>query len=110
MDAASASSTAAKRRRSDRKGRQTPGSGSGEGEDNIDPISCLPGAVLGTIISFLPTKDGTRTQSVSRRWRPLWHGSAPLNLQVDRSLSGQDRRRIAVVSKILVSSNRVGKG
>ncbi|KAJ1288272.1 hypothetical protein BS78_02G078000 [Paspalum vaginatum] len=43
MDAASAPATAAKRRKSDRtKGQETPGSSSGEGEDNLDLISYLP--------------------------------------------------------------------
>uniref|UniRef100_A0ACD5U048 Uncharacterized protein n=1 Tax=Avena sativa TaxID=4498 RepID=A0ACD5U048_AVESA len=101
--AAAPAMRAPKRHRSDYQ--QVPpgggGSGGGEGLDDLDLISGLPDAVLGTIVSLLPTKDGARTQVLSRRWLPLWRSHmAPLNLVADRHLS-DNQSRAAVVSKIL---------
>ncbi|KAK1661135.1 hypothetical protein QYE76_049294 [Lolium multiflorum] len=73
-----------------------PGSGN---VDDQDLISRLPDAVLSSIVSLLPTKDGARTQAISRRWRLLWR-SAPLNL------AGQ--WRIGLIKKIL--SDHPGPG
>ncbi|XBJ18819.1 hypothetical protein VPH35_009898 [Triticum aestivum] len=62
---------------------------------SADLISRLPDTVLDSIVSLLPTKEGARTQVISRRWRPLWR-SAPLNLEVD---CGPNKRDL--IAKIL---------
>ncbi|TVU39653.1 hypothetical protein EJB05_13084 [Eragrostis curvula] len=96
---AAAVAPAAKKRKPDRIDGQDP-PGNHDGDEILDLISHLPDEVLCTIVSLLHTKDGARTQAVARRWRPLWR-SAPLNLQVDDRLSGQDHKRFRIVSKIL---------
>ncbi|KAF0906567.1 hypothetical protein E2562_012021 [Oryza meyeriana var. granulata] len=89
--------------------RQVPSLGDGGGgEEGYDCISRLPDALLGVIISLLPTKDGGRTQTLAKRWRPLWR-TVPLNLD-DGDLAAADGVALAgLVSRILLAHAGPGR-
>ncbi|CAM0948901.1 unnamed protein product [Alopecurus aequalis] len=80
--------------------QEPPESANVDDGENLDFISRLPDDVLGSVVSLLPTKEGARTQAISRRWRPLWR-SAPLNLVADEEFQSKGLSTVPLIQKIL---------
>uniref|UniRef100_A0A0E0LJA7 Uncharacterized protein n=1 Tax=Oryza punctata TaxID=4537 RepID=A0A0E0LJA7_ORYPU len=79
----------------------------GDDEEGVDFVSRLPDAVLGVIISLLPTKEGSKTTTLSQRWRPVWR-TAPLNLDAG-DLAPDGEALAALVDRILLAHEGAGR-
>ncbi|XP_044985886.1 F-box protein At5g03100-like [Hordeum vulgare subsp. vulgare] len=76
---------------------QQPPPGVGDDEESADLISNLPDAILGEIVSRLPTNQGARTQILAFRWRHIW-SSAPLSIDCE-GLAADNEVLAGIVSR-----------